>query len=683
MVLSKISDEVSYPELKTVDSKDLKTEANLYQIEVNDVEIIIAVGNSKNTYEFQNILFFPIYLVKYNNKAIQIGVYEIPASDYISYLDTYNNLDVEKLGEPLIYRFATKDFLQKMRLEPESSLSKLGDKTGQNAKYEDDEDDEEEEDADNPFEKEETVEIPESRKDIFVLTKGVPIPPMLREESKKLAKEIKDSYERRTKEQKKGELWIQKYMKNEQYDLINNEGEGDCLFATIRDAFSSIAQQTTVKKLRKKLSVEANQPLFETYYKLYNDAKNSIVSDTNRIKELELEYRLIQDKFVNVVDRSEKKILTEKGKEIQQSHDRLVNEKKISNKILKEYVFMKGVETLEKFKEKIRSCDFWADTWAISTLERILNIKFVILSSEMYREGDMNNVLLCGQLNDTILQNLGVFNPEFYIIVDHTGDHYKLVAYKKKMIFTFKEIPYDIKTMVSNKCMENKEGPFNIIPEFQKFKETVKSKVSNKEEEYEDLSDSKLRGLYDDDIVFQFYLKSVNKLPGKGTGEKIPSESIKEFTELAVIPDWRKKLSNFWIQPFTLDNHQWSSVEHYYQGSKFKKVNPHFYLSFSLDSGTELSKDAALAKAAGGKSGKNKGQLLRPMEVQIDPDFFGSRHKKEMYASQYAKFTQNVDLKNLLLATKNAKLTHYVRGSHPVVFDELMMIREKIRRSEM
>jgi hypothetical protein len=184
----------------------------------------------------------------------------------------------------------------------------------------------------------------------------------------------------------------QKYMKNEHYDIINNEGEGDCLFATIRDAFSSIAQQTTVKKLRKKLSVEANQPLFETYYKLYNDAKNSIVSDTNRIKELELEYRLIQDKFVNVVDRSEKKILTEKGKEIQQSHDRLVNEKKISNKILKEYVFMKGVETLEKFKEKIRSCDFWADTWAISTLERILNIKFVILSSEMYREGDMNNV---------------------------------------------------------------------------------------------------------------------------------------------------------------------------------------------------------------------------------------------------------------------------------------------------
>ena len=61
MVLSKINKDVSYPELKSVDSGDLKMEANLYQLEINGVDVIIAVGNSKNTFEDKNILFFPVY----------------------------------------------------------------------------------------------------------------------------------------------------------------------------------------------------------------------------------------------------------------------------------------------------------------------------------------------------------------------------------------------------------------------------------------------------------------------------------------------------------------------------------------------------------------------------------------------------------------------------------------------
>ena len=673
MVLSKINKDVSYPELKTVDTGDLKTEANLYQLEIKDIDVIVAVGNSKNTYEDKNILYFPIYLVKYNNKVIQIGVYEIKATDYLSYLDEYNNLDIEKMEEPLIYSFVTKEFLNKIRLKPEVPLHKVPSEEGQ--LVESDEGEEEEEEEELMVEK---YDIPPEREDIFVQIKGVPVPPLLKEETKKQAKDITEKYH-----ESSTDTWIDKFMKNKNYNIQDNEGDGDCLFATIRDAFSSIAQQTSVNKLRKKLAEQATQEIFDNYKEQYDMYAASIVRDTSKIKELENEYLLLKQKFTSIIDRNEQKIIAAQAKEVKQQHDKLVEEKKVSAAILKEYKFMKGVDNLDQFKRIIKTCDFWADTWAISSLERTLNIKFIILSSENYKAKDYKNVLQCGQLNDKILEQRGRFTPDFYIIIDYTGNHYKLIGYKKKLIFKFSEIPYDMKKLIYERCLEKNAGPFAIIPDFQKFKATQKKTVIQ-EAQYEDLTEAKLRGLYNDDIVLQFYSKSVGKpLPGKGNGEKIPNDRLKEFSTLASIPDWRKKLSNFWLQPFSLDNHRWESVEHYYQASKFKKTHPDFYLSFSLDSGTDLSKDPLMAKHAGSKTGMHEGKLIRPVEVTMDSDFSGKRKSKEMYAAQYAKFTQNEDLKNLLLATGDAKLNHFSKGSPPDTFDELMLIRDKIRKAEI
>jgi predicted NAD-dependent protein-ADP-ribosyltransferase YbiA (DUF1768 family) len=672
MVLSKIDSNVSYAELKSVGFDDLKTEANLYQIEIKDIDIIIAIGNGKNTFEDKNILYFPIYLVKHNNKVIQIGIYEIKASDYVSYLDEESNLDVEKMENPLIYSFVTKEFLNKLRLEPEVPLRRI---EGSN---------EEIVASDNESENEEVVEyneyyeIPKEREDIFVMTKGVPLPPLLKEETKRHAKDIREKYH-----ESPSDTWIEIFMKNKHYRLIDNEGKGDCFFATIRDAFSNIAQQTSVNKIRKKLSNEATEEIFLNYKEQYDMYSNAILVDTNNIRELSAQYTILKERCNETIDRNEQKIICTEAANIKKQHDKLVTEKKATSQMLREYKFMKGIESLDAFKAIIKRCEFWADTWAISTLERILNIKFIIMSSETYKKGDIRNVLQCGLLNDSILEQRGRFTPEFYIIVDHTGDHYKLIGYKKKSIFKFTELPYDIKKMIVDKCMERNSGAFAIIPEFIKFKNN-NSKNVIKEVEYDDITESKLRGLYNDDIVFRFYSKSLDKPPpGKGSGEKIPNDRLKEYVELATIPEWRKKLSNFWIQPFSLDNHQWASVENYYQGSKFKKGHPQFYLSFSLDSGTDLSKDPAMAKAAGGKTGKIKGELLRPIEVSIDSDFSGKRKSREIYDAQYAKFTQNEELKTLLLATGEAKLTHFVRGSEPETYDELMMIRDKIRRNKV
>ena len=62
----------------------------------------------------------------------------------------------------------------------------------------------------------------------------------------------------------------------------------------------------------------------------------------------------------------------------------------------------------------------------------------------------------------------------------------------------------------------------------------------------------------------------------------------------------------------------------------------------------------------------------------IDPDFFPNRSKLEMYKAQHIKFTQNLGLARVLKLTRDAKLVHHVRGSPPVLFDNLMYIRSKL-----
>jgi predicted NAD-dependent protein-ADP-ribosyltransferase YbiA (DUF1768 family) len=180
---------------------------------------------------------------------------------------------------------------------------------------------------------------------------------------------------------------------------------------------------------------------------------------------------------------------------------------------------------------------------------------------------------------------------------------------------------------------------------------------------------------YDEDTIFVFYSKSSDAPPGKGSNEKIPDEKREMYEDLAKIPNWRKRLSNFWIQPFYKDGVVWASVEHYYQGSKFKMGHEDFYKQFSLDKGTELSKDPVLAKAMGGKDLKHK---YRPKDIKIDDNFFPRRAQEEMFRAQHAKFTQNADLKYLLKSTKKAKLMHYTRGGKLETFDGLMYIRDHL-----
>lgn len=691
MVVSKLDSSVNYPELKRVEKNDLSKESNLYQVEIFGINVIVAIGAARDTFSDKEITFFPIYLVKHNNKVLQIGVYEIRATNALDYMDEDGLLDVELLDEPLIYTFATDDMVRRLRLIPddeveEENRKKAEKEMGKNAMDKamnkaKEKENKREKEREREYESKQigedvTIFIPEVRRDIFTARKAALIPPLLKVETSKDATDIREKFHASS-----NDTWIQKYMKNKNYTITDNEGRGDCLFATIRDAFQSIGQDTTVAKLREKVAFEADNKIYDSYKERYSIFEKEISDTRAESIKIKNEYDALKASLSSSINRDVQLRIRDTALKTKEKYDRLKREYEYAKKNIKDVEFMKDINSLSELKKHMRLCNFWADAWAINTLERILNIKFVILSSNIYGSGDLNNVLHCGEFVDSVIESRGEFDPEFYIIIEHTGMHYMLINYKNKKIFKFEEIPYDIKKMIVDKCMERNAGVFKYIPEFVNFKTDILGvkEVAN----FDELGEAKLLNLYDDNIVFMFYSKSADKTkPGKGSGETIPLSEELNFAELSNISQWRKKLSNFWCNAdesalFALDNHQWASVEHYYQASKFKKNNPEFYLSFSLDSGTELSKKPEMAKAAGGKSGKYMGELLRPKQVVIDPDFYMKRSITEMNVAQEAKFTQNADLKALLLATKNAKLVHYRKADTPIVFDNLMILRNK------
>jgi hypothetical protein len=291
----------------------------------------------------------------------------------------------------------------------------------------------------------------------------------------------------------------------------------------------------------------------------------------------------------------------------------------------------------------------------------------------------------CGQLNDADLERRGQFRPDYYIMTCYTGNHYKLVVYKNKRILKFVEIPYDVKILIVNKCMERNAGPYYLIEDMRRLKMRLNLNPDEGEPpELDDETEAGLdRDLFDKNIVFMFHNGSDNKpRPGKGSGEHIANAHLLDFNSLSKIADWRKKLDDTWITRFEIDGHYWASVEHYYLASQFKKGFPDFFLQFSLDSNSDISKDLKLAEIAASKSGKLKDQVLRKPNIKADPDFFEikgePRNITERKTALYAKFSQNLDLKDILLKTAPAKLVHFIRRREPEADTLLMNLRKEL-----
>ena len=655
MVKSNLKSNINYPEIKKLNEEDRNLEVSLYEIELLNVTLNIALGKEKYLFMNDNVIYYPVYIIEDDNVSNQIGVYELIHDKLELHLDEDGDLDITSIDGPLLYSFVDQKYLKQFEIKNEA-LQETEDpedpEDGEDPEDEENEDGEDEENEDVEKSKDNETDEDANNEDVDDSKKD---DPTLTEENSAIAKKEQNDYV-----ENENDNWMQKYLKNSNYNIVENEGGGDCLFASVRDALKYVNIDKSVSEMRKILADEATEELFQNYNELYNFSVIENDSITGDIKKMASEFKTIKSKIESETERTKQSKMISDADKISKAHKNLLLKRKEVKSMLEEFEFMKGITTLEALKAKIQTSDYWADTWAISTLERILKIKLILFSKENYSDGEIDNVLTCGQLNDSILEKEGKFEPKYYILLNYLGNHYELITYKNKGALTFKEIPYDVKKLIINKCIEKSAGPYYIIPDFKDYMNKMNVVLS---EEVDTNTE-----LYDDSTIFQFYFKSSDApKPGKGTGERLGPEGLQEYIELASIPKWRKKLSNFWEQEFILDNKKWLTVEHYYQGSKYKRNNPQHYDLFSLNSNSDVSRDPKKARELGSKK-----------KISVDDDFFNGRHEKVLEDGMRAKFTQNKDLTNLLKSTKRAKLQLFIKGSEPVVYNSLMKIRSEL-----
>jgi predicted NAD-dependent protein-ADP-ribosyltransferase YbiA (DUF1768 family) len=622
MVKSQINSNVEYDKkMDAAVNEDMEHISSVYEMELMGKNVELVLGKER---EEDNVVYFIGYVVLENSKVRPVGIFEIEKDKVDTVKDDDGDIDLDYMNEPILFENID---LSDTLIPSNESPAQINESPAQ------------------------INESPAQINESPAASNDVEIKPL------KAASRKEEEAER---ELVKTGLWVQQYTQNKNYNLVDNEGGGDCLFAVIRDGLNETDKKYTVGDLRKLLSDEVTPEIFENYRLLYTSFEQSIKDTKSELNNIAKENAELKERLSKEVNASKQLEIVKRAKKLKVLFDRLKSDMAISKQMLDEQKFMKNITSLDQFKAMVNTCRFWGDTWAISTLERVLNTKFILLSEESFLNGDIKNILQCGQLNDKVLQDKGVFTPDNYIIMNYDGSHYKLVTYKNHGIFNFNQLPYFIRDIIVDKCLERMSGPYAIIPDFINMKREQEPEI----EEEPKISDIQSLDV-DPETVFMYYSRSNSKpLPGKGTGEKIREDRRNSYKKLASMKDWRKKLSNEWPAPIDIDGHQWKSVEHYYQGSKYKKSKPEIYYQFTLDSRSELGNSVDRAK--------------KFKDFEPDIEFYGKRGKEVLHEGLKAKFTQHPDLRNVLLATLDATLMEYIHRKPPRFSNELMEVRKNL-----
>jgi predicted NAD-dependent protein-ADP-ribosyltransferase YbiA (DUF1768 family) len=677
MITSNIDSKVEYAITNNIDKSDINHEAFVYNAKIYNKHIKFVLGTPRFDFLSNNIMYFNIYLANNGSVISKIGIYETTNTDYASLLDANGDVDLNKMSEPIIFSFAKPLIMNNYELiDKFETMSNASDFNStddgsnisdvESISGDDDDDDYDEDDASKKPQK-----LVSASYDLMEVNSQT------KEES---------DYEINKYEEDPSHKWINKYLRSNKYEILDNEGGGDCFFAVLRDALKSVKIETSVKSIREKLASEVDEEILATYKEFFGLFYNNMKSIQTQLKEHKKKHYTLKKMITATADGPDKMKMISDVKSNFDNMSLISDQNKELEELTREFEFMKDVETIEDLKKVIMEVGgkYWADNWAVVTLERLYKVKFIVLSQDHFLNGEKELVLQCSEA-DKKLQAQGIFEPSYYIMTDYIkGVHYKLITYDKNIkrgALTFNELPYRIKELVLEKCMERGAGLYVLIPDFKTFANTngVQTSTISKTSSYDSLVNTKTPKSqdYSDSIIIQIYSKSKHEKVGEGSGESIKpelktSKNVLELNNKKKYPDWRRKIDNDYLVPnLVIDGNNWASVKHYILGSRFKELVD-LYSKFMKNGDVGTNSDDALKLYNSNivkKSVKN---------VILNDEEFKKIESSLLEKALYSKFTQNDEVREILLLTGDALINVFkqTKGASPAL--ELMKVRKLI-----
>lgn len=638
MVQSVLHPKTIYPETTDIEPDDFQHETYEYDIIIDGSPASVVFGKVRKD-KPGGVVYSYTYYINKQQEATRIGVLEFKMTVAAKYTDDNGGFVCEedvKLPPILLFRFVNRGFLKSLD-EPRPNHSKT-------AKPKED-DIFTVRTAPATGEQDPVLNVfSESPVTVQIAT--------LPEESKEDANQIKTAYTVSPSDE-----WMNKLMKNKNY---KQEDVGGCIIAALFHAFQQIGRTLSTDNLRELIARNTTEEQAQVHIDAYKSYYDMIRRNESSIEHLKTSLKTLKQRAQSsTITTTERQQIVNSAKKIKEDAENLLRQNRqyesfAKHKLTPNFLAIRGTVNSEQYRLLSKTNKFCPDIYEV---ERIANVKFIVMNEDAYKDKSHDSVLVCGEPT--------VKTPDFYIIVARSsGYKYSLVSYRGKKILTFSEIPYDIKMLIINKCLEHNADGFSSILDFRRLQMRMGIPVDAVSEP-------------PPTIVFMFssLVSQRNEAPGFGSGERIPMTDVFRFVPLANIVDWRNKLSDAYTgAPFSLTtNEQFCSVENAYQSRKYAFGYPDFSAMFMSNSNSPFSNDPHLAKLVGSKGPHE----LRPKHVKhIDKDFYGERCFKEKYEIIKAKFTQHPELKQLLISTHPAHLVEFVRGKRPEVRHDLMRLRD-------